>query len=96
MGPLAFSKPHFGITHTSRSHTLAHEIMHHILFYAFPEAKRNALITEGTCVCFDLSGWDNLKKLKSINSTTEINVRECWKHSDRLVMKLFILWAANW
>ena len=83
IGQLAFSKPVFGITHTSENKTLAHEIMHHILYYAFPGAKRNELITEGTCVCFDLSRRDNLENLKKEKNSSGINVRDCWNHPEK-------------
>jgi tetratricopeptide (TPR) repeat protein len=83
MRPLAFSKPEFTVVHASRSNSPAHEIMHHILYYAFPDSKNNELITEGTCVYFDLSGRNNLKKLKDDKSTSEIKVKEYWERGDK-------------
>lgn len=76
---LAFTYPELCITHTSFNFTLGHEMTHSIIHFAAKSKIKNKLITEGTCVYFDMGEkWDFNAVRKKADST--ISVVEVWKY----------------
>jgi hypothetical protein len=76
---LAFTEGALCLTHTMPGHTVGHEITHSLIAHALPITATTKLISEGTCVYFDLSMKDNLKMLRA--KRPEYSVEDIWKGS---------------
>ena len=79
---LAFSQTYCYVTHTTLENSVGHEITHQLSAYAREPKMQNRLISEGVCVCFDLSHRDNLASLKNVITEKHltISVRDEWKN----------------
>jgi tetratricopeptide (TPR) repeat protein len=82
VGPLGFARPHLHVIHSAANQTVGHEMTHIISYHARTPLQSNGLINEGTAVCFDQTGRDQLERARAIMADQEnvlrVAVKAAW------------------
>lgn len=80
-GKHGFHLSRYCVAHSAFNYPPGHEIAHIVSYYTAPRDNMSFLVEEGTAICFDHSGRNNLKKAQDMvrkYSPGEVSVKDIW------------------